>query len=208
MYDYQKNNTSPGCNASMVPDVIEPGNTNFCNTKPPMSAWALLAVARASRDLQSAACALLPSLDLYRSWWLQHRVTASQGSSLPDNEVPLLQFGATDNRPECMKWESGMDNAPRFDFTKLKLVAPGTFLGDQFSVDLAAHSYGDWMSQALLADMCGAPDMAARLRADAAALQTRAQAAFFSNATGFMHDLLLTGTLLRELGRDFNFARM
>jgi putative isomerase len=194
MFDYQGNNTDPCCQGAMVPDVIRPGNTNFCNTKPPLAAWALQAVAAQAPQLHPEVCTLLPAVLRYRSWWLQHRVTPAGAAA-----GGLLQFGASSRTPECMRWESGMDNAPRFDRTLLTSAGPQTFVADQFSVDLAAHTYNDWRATAQLATLCGDPTTAKEIAAAAEQLKA-ASPAFFSKSTGFMHDRHVSGDLLPDMG--------
>ncbi|MGW2844441.1 MGH1-like glycoside hydrolase domain-containing protein [Streptomyces sp. NPDC001274] len=112
-------------------------------------------------------------------------------------------------------WESGMDNAPRFDAALgtgvvANRAADGTLLGhslDQESVDLNAYLAAD---QGYLASIAGALGRTAdarhwKRRADATATAVRTR--MYDPADGWFHDIALgTGTPLTARGRGIEGA--
>lgn len=55
----------------------------------------------------------------------------------------LCEFGSTDGSLIAAKWESGMDNAIRFDDSKILKNSEGAFSLNQESVDLNAYLYAE-----------------------------------------------------------------
>lgn len=55
------------------------------------------------------------------------------------NRNGICEFGSTDGTLEAAAWESGMDNAIRFDNTKMLKNADDAWSMDQESVDLNAY---------------------------------------------------------------------
>ncbi|CAK0875346.1 unnamed protein product [Prorocentrum cordatum] len=106
MFDFQ--GTSGG-KEGMVPDKANlppEGGQAWGNTKPPLAAWAAwLVYLRGGRDV-SFLKEMFPKLEAYHGWWFRFRDHDQNG---------LCEFGATGNSTQAAKWESGMDNAPRFD---------------------------------------------------------------------------------------------
>ncbi|MFH9347898.1 MGH1-like glycoside hydrolase domain-containing protein [Kitasatospora sp. NPDC017646] len=147
MFDHQIPTDSPDRpqDAGMIPDCVfynDPstggGNWNERNSKPPLAAWAVWEVYRHSGD-RAFLRELLPKLTAYQGWWYRTRDHLGEG---------LCEYGATvdpanaapEDCRQAAAWESGMDNAPRFDTAGVvpNRDARGTLLGwslTQRSVD-------------------------------------------------------------------------
>lgn len=164
MFDFQISNNDklrPN-DVGMIPDCIffnyspERGglgeNWNERNSKPPIASWAVKEIFDISNDKEFLK-RMYPKIINYNKWWNNNR------SLKKDN---ILQYGATiDNKNdelndktiiEASAWESGMDNAPRFDWDRVKIQKvfdEKTLVGyviDQISVDLNSFNYLDLIS--------------------------------------------------------------
>lgn len=132
-------------------------NWNERNTKPPIAAWAVNKIYEISKDI-SFLKRIYPKIKAYNNWWNNNR-------SLNKNNI--LQYGGTVDYKnnfadpktivESAAWESGMDNAPRFDWDKVnveKVFQDNKLIGyviDQISVDLNSFNYLDFISLIKLA---------------------------------------------------------
>ncbi|MEV7188059.1 trehalase family glycosidase [Kitasatospora sp. NPDC093102] len=203
--------------AGMVPDCVfynDPGtgggNWNERNSKPPLASWAVWEVYRRSGD-RAFLREMLPRLTAYQDWWYRTRDHLGEG---------LCEYGATvdpanatvEDCREAAAWESGMDNAPRFDAAT---VVPnrdvnGTLLGwslDQRSVDLNAYLAADHRHLALIAAELGDRPAAERLRARADRIDAAVRDTMYDPATGWFHDTdLATGARLTARGRGIEGA--
>ncbi len=119
--------------AGMVPDAIFYNfasdrngvgeNWNERNTKPPLALWSVWNVYQKSKDI-SFLKKLYPQMKLYLDWWINSRRL--------NQSYYLLCYGATKHKQNNIKdeqsivtaasWESGMDNAPRFDWDRMKVI--------------------------------------------------------------------------------------
>lgn len=126
MFDYQITNPDAPDNG-MVPDCIfyynvddGSGNWNERNSKPPLSAWAVWKVFEITNDT-SFLEDMLPALEKYHQWWYRNRDHDRNGiceygaSVHPLNIVAENNGIIVDHRIEAAAWESGADNAIRFD---------------------------------------------------------------------------------------------
>lgn len=217
MFDHQIQPDSPTRpqDAGMIPDCIfynDPstggGNWNERNSKPPLAAWAVREVYRYGGDLAFLR-ELYPKLTAYQDWWYRNRDHAREG---------LAEYGATvdpgnaapEDCRQAAAWESGMDNAPRFDAALGASVVPnraadGTLLGyslTQHSVDLNAYLAADRRHLAAIAQTLGDRGAATRLRAAADGVDRAVRASMYDQATGWFHDTdLATGARLTARGR-------
>ncbi|MFJ6617812.1 MGH1-like glycoside hydrolase domain-containing protein [Kitasatospora sp. NPDC091335] len=203
--------------AGMVPDCVfynDPGtgggNWNERNSKPPLASWAVWEVYRRSGD-RAFLRELLPKLTAYQDWWYRTRDHLGEG---------LCEYGATvdpanDTAEACVEaaaWESGMDNAPRFDAATVvpNRGADGTLLGwslDQRSVDLNAYLAADHRHLALIAAELGDRAGAQRLRTRAERIDAAVRDTMYDPATGWFHDTALaTGARLTARGRGIEGA--
>ncbi len=127
-------------------------NWNERNSKPPIAAWAVNEIYKISKDI-SFLKKIYPKIIAYNEWWNNNR-------SL--NKDCILQYGGTVDEQnnfedektiiEAAAWESGMDNAPRFDWDRAKVekvFQEENLIGyviDQISVDLNSFNYLDFVS--------------------------------------------------------------
>ena len=104
MFDWQQAD-------GMIPDCVYPNpqENNYRNSKPPLAAWAVDKIWESTHDTAFVR-EMLPKLVAYHRWWYQYRDHDHNG---------LCEFGATDGTLEAAAWESGMDNAIRFDSARM-----------------------------------------------------------------------------------------
>ncbi|WP_018349641.1 MGH1-like glycoside hydrolase domain-containing protein [Longispora albida] len=175
MFDHQRED-------GMVPDAVfynrAGENWNERNTKPPLAAWAVWEVYQAGGDLAFLR-RLYPRLASYHQWWYDHRA-AGDG---------LCAYGATvdpanDTAPAVVQaaaWESGMDNAPRFDAA----VPHDGYVLSQQSVCLNAYLVAEKSYLTLIAREIGVSDV--YLPTPAAGL---IRERMYDPATGWFYDAL------------------
>lgn len=188
MFDYQSAN-------GMVADSVylDAKENNWRNTKPPLAVWATREIHRATGDAAFVA-ELYDRLVRYHRWWFAERDHDRNG---------LAEFGATDGTRIAAAWESGMDNAVRFDGAKMLENGKGAWSLDQESVDLNAYLYREKLDLAELADVLGKRDEAAAWRRDAEAMKMRIGHRFFDAAAGWFFDARLgSGEHVRVFGSE------
>ncbi|MDO5035426.1 MAG: trehalase family glycosidase [Porphyromonas sp.] len=114
----------------MVADCVyaDASENNWRNTKAPLTAWAVEAVYKATGDKEFLAD-VFPRLVKYHNWWYDYRDVDGNG---------ICEFGSTDGTRIAAAWESGMDNAVRFDHATMLPTKGGQASLDQESVDLNA----------------------------------------------------------------------
>ncbi len=81
---------------------------NWRDTKPPLSAWAVMEIFQQTKDTAFVK-ELFPKVLKYHRWWYLFR---------DHNKNGLCEYGSTDGTRIAAAWESGMDNAVRFDSSK------------------------------------------------------------------------------------------
>lgn len=126
MFDYQQPD-------GMIIDCIytDPAENNARDSKPPLVCWAVNKIYEATGDKEFLA-EMYPQLLAYYKWWYAKRDHDRNG---------MCEYGSTDGTLEAAAWESGMDNAIRFDDVKM-LRNEGfddAWSMDQESVDLNAY---------------------------------------------------------------------
>ncbi|MDF1548175.1 MAG: trehalase family glycosidase [Bacteroidales bacterium] len=121
MFDFQNE-------AGMVADCVYQDSTenNWRDTKAPLAAWAVWKIFEKSNDTAFIK-EMYPKLIRYHNWWYTNRDVNKNG---------ICEYGSTDGTLIAAKWESGMDNAVRFDNTKLLQSSPTAWSMNQESVDL------------------------------------------------------------------------
>ena len=124
MFDYQDAN-------GMVIDCIfaNKNENNPRDTKPPLAAWALMEVFKETNDTAFVK-EMYPKLEKYYNWWFKNRDYDKNG---------ICEFGSIDGTTEAAKWESGMDNAVRFDDAEMFQNNESAWSFDQESVDLNSY---------------------------------------------------------------------
>ena len=126
MFDYQQPD-------GMIIDCIysDPAENNARDSKPPLVSWAVDEIFTHTNDTAFIS-ELYPQLMAYYKWWYNKR---------DHNRNGMCEYGATDGTLEAAAWESGMDNAIRFDDAKMlkNNGAEDAWSMDQESVDLNAY---------------------------------------------------------------------
>ena len=162
--------------------TIEPHN--YRDTKPPLAAWAVTKVLEKDKDLAFLK-EMYPKLLKYHQWWYAKRDHDQDG---------LCEYGSTDGTVLAAKWESGMDNAIRFDHSKILKNSEGAYSLNQESVDLNAYLYAEKLYLANMAKTLGKNEDVDRLTMEAALLKEKVQTQFFDREDGWFYDTNLEGT--------------
>ncbi|MEU9080629.1 trehalase family glycosidase [Kitasatospora sp. NPDC004745] len=222
MFDHQirADSTTRPQDAGMIPDCVfynDPstggGNWNERNSKPPLASWAVWEVYRQSGD-RAFLREMLPRLTAYQDWWYRTRDHLGEGLCEYGATVDEANAGPEDCR-QAAAWESGMDNAPRFDAALGAAVVAnrgvdGALRGwslAQRSVDLNAYLAADHRHLALIAAELGDRPAAERLRERAGRIDRAVRDTMFDQATGWFHDTdLTTGARLTTRGRGIEGA--
>ena len=191
------------------------GSWNERNGKPPLAAWAVWEVFKKSNDLEFVKD-MYPKLVAYHQWWYRNR---------DHNKNGLVEYGANlhsahikdgniDRQAiiEAAAWESGMDNAPRFDDADdlhilLNRNPKGELVGysiSQESVDLNAYLYAEKILLAKMAQRLHQTDERIKWQQQAKVLASKIQTQMFDPQTGFFYDIRFNGdkrVLLTQLGK-------
>ena len=126
MFDYQQPD-------GMIIDCIytDPAENNARDSKPPLVSWAVDEIFSHTNDTAFIS-EMYPQLMAYYKWWYNKR---------DHNRNGMCEYGSTDGTLEAAAWESGMDNAIRFDDAKMlkNNGAEDAWSMDQESVDLNAY---------------------------------------------------------------------
>ncbi|MFC5742375.1 MGH1-like glycoside hydrolase domain-containing protein [Dyella tabacisoli] len=176
MFDYQ------GADG-MVPDCIylDKANNNERDSKPPLAVWAALKIYQATGD-QAFLAEMYDKLVRYHRWWFKARDHDRNG---------LAEYGSTDGTKVAAAWESGMDNAVRFDHVTMLDNGDGAWSMDQESVDLNAYLYKEKLDLAEIAGVLGKTQAQAQWRQEAATMKAPIQARMFDKTLGYFFDAKL-----------------
>jgi putative isomerase len=171
MFDYQ---TDEG----MIPDVIYTDRTknNLLNSKPPLAAWAVMEIYKQTNDLDFVK-EMFSKLRKYNEWWYQNRDHDQNG---------ICEFGATIGDSLAAKWESGMDNAVRFDDSKMLKNSETAWSLNQESVDLNAFLF---LEKKTLADMASLMNSSSSDTVERNSIDNY----FFDTSKGYYYDRKLAG---------------
>lgn len=128
---------------------------------------------------------MYPKLLAYYKWWYKKRDHDGNG---------ICEFGSTDGTLEAAAWESGMDNAIRFDGARMLKNGENAWSINQESVDLNGYLAYEYTIlkkfSKILNEKFEEPDMRGRI-ADY----------FFDTKNGYFFDRRLTdGSFVREAG--------
>ncbi|MFT3792360.1 MAG: trehalase family glycosidase [Rudaea sp.] len=179
MFDYQAAD-------GMVPDCIylDKANNNWRDTKPPLAAWAVREIYRATAD-KAFLAEMYDKLVRYHRWWFARRDHDRNG---------LAEYGSTDGTKIAAKWESGMDNGARFDAIAMLKNGDGAWSMDQESADLNAYLYLEKLELAEIANALGKARDGEQWTREAAAMKATIQKRMFDPSRGYFFDV--------KLGRD------
>lgn len=174
MFEYQND-------AGMVADAIyrDSKENNWRDTKPPLAAWAVWEVYAATRD-RAFIAEMLPKLLKYHRWWYVDRDHDRDG---------LAEYGSTDGTRIAAAWESGMDNAVRFDAAQMLRNGEHAWSLSQESVDLNAFLYLEKLRLADMARELGDSSLANQLTEEAAVLRQQVRERMFDASTGYFYDI-------------------
>lgn len=174
----------------MIADVVyvNSAEDNWRDTKPPLSGWAIQAICKQDRSYSFCA-EMYPQLVRYHEWWYQDRDHDGDG---------LAEYGSTDGTLIAAKWESGMDNAVRFDGTQLLQNNDSAWSMDQESIDLNSYLYAEKLVLADIADALDRPDEVARWNREAEELASKIQVEFFDENRGWFSDISIDGSRFIE----------
>lgn len=175
MFDYQDEQ-------GMVADCIytDKKENNWRDTKPPLAAWAVREISRYAKD-NSFIKEMYPKLVKYHQWWYQNRDHDKNG---------LCEYGSTDGTRIAAAWESGMDNAVRFDSAVMMKNNPGAWSLNQESVDLNAYLYAEKLYLAALATSINKIAEAEKWKKEAKELGQLINKRFYNAAKGYYYDKL------------------
>jgi putative isomerase len=180
IYDYQLDN-------GFVPDCIFRDTTiekhNYRNTKPPLSAWAVWNVYKQDGDGDFIR-EMYPKIIKQHNWWYEFR---------DYDKDRICEYGSTDGTLVAAKWESGMDNAVRFDKSKMVKSAQTVFSLNQESVDLNAYLYAEKLYLAKMAKVVKLEEDVNIFSIQAKNLKVKIQNQFFDEITGWFYDTSIDG---------------
>ncbi|MEP0266556.1 trehalase family glycosidase [Dokdonia sp.] len=157
---------------------------NYRDTKPPLSAWAVAKIYKKDKDLDFVKY-MYPKLKKYHQWWYDKRDHDRDG---------MCEYGSTDGSLIAAKWESGMDNAIRFDDSKILKNGEGAYSIDQESVDLNAYLYAEKQFLVILAKALQKTEDANQYEKEASLLKIRIQKQFYDENDGWFYDTSLDGS--------------
>ncbi len=188
MYDYM---TDEG----FIPDCIFRDTTqekhNFRNTKPPLSGWAVWEIYKETQD-QDFLREMYPKILKQHQWWYVYRDSDKDG---------LCEYGSQDGSLEAAKWESGMDNAVRFDQTKMLNQGDSIFTMDQESVDLNSYLLQEKLILAYMSMVLKDTTTARAMKGQTKALMEKIQSQFYDASSGWFYDTSLDGkTFVKSMG--------
>lgn len=188
LFDYQEPN-------GFIPDCVYRNNlieeNNYRNTKAPLAAWAIWQIYEKTKDAGFLK-EFYPKLKLYHDWWYKERDHDQDG---------LCEFGSTDGTLIAAKWESGMDNAVRFDDSKILKNAEKAFSLDQESVDLNSFLYAEKNYLSKMAQVLKLTKESKDWQDESTALKAKIQAQFWDASTGWYYDTTIDGkSLIKIMG--------
>lgn len=213
LFDYQitKDDNLRPQDAGVIIDAIfynkdedrdgDGGNWNERNSKPALAAWAVWEVYKVSEDKEFLK-EMYPKLKEYHNWWYTNRDFDKNGIAEYGGMVHRLN-----NTPEeiilAAAWESGMDNAVRFDVEGsgagdigVKVLenkdSKGNLVGysiNQESVDLNSFLYAEKVYLSNMAEVLGLPKEKKEYLASAKKVKEYVNKNMFDEKTGYYYDL-------------------
>ncbi len=176
MFDHQDEH-------GMIADVVylDASEDNWRDTKPPLAGWALRELYARSGDI-ALFRELYPKLVAYHRFWSRDRDHDSDG---------LCEYGSTDGTLVAARWESGMDNAVRFDDTAMLRNSAHAWSMNQESVDLNSYLFLEKQALAEFADALDRPEEAASWRAEAETLAERVRTEMYDEKSGWFYDIAI-----------------
>ncbi|PTT04158.1 glycoside hydrolase [Pedobacter sp. HMWF019] len=187
MFDYQDE-------YGMVADCIytDKSENNWRDTKPPLAAWSVWKIQEHAPD-PGFLKHIYPMLVKYHQWWYMNR---------DHNQNGLCEYGSTDGTRIAAAWESGMDNAVRFDQARLLKNNDSAWSLNQESVDLNAYLYAEKGYLAQIAAAIGLAEEARQWEGGKELLRKKINETFYQADKGYYHDKLLDGQWMEAEGPE------
>lgn len=180
MYDYMDD-------TGFIPDCIYRDTTierhNYRNTKPPLSGWAIWSIYEADHDTLFLE-EMYDNLKFQHEWWYEYRDSDLDG---------MCEYGSTDGTLIAAKWESGMDNAVRFDSSGLNKILDNAYSLNQESVDLNAYLLAEKRFIVQIAKVLNRDEDIALYEEDYKWKTGLFQSQFFDEETGWFYDTSIDG---------------
>ena len=166
---------------------------NYRDTKPPLSAWAVSKIHKKDPDLEFVKY-MYPKLKKYHYWWYNKR---------DHDQDSICEYGSTDGSLIAAKWESGMDNAIRFDTSEILKNSEGAYSLNQESVDLNAYLYAEKLFLLELAEVLNKSADAKTYKTESERLKHKIQSQFYDEIDGWFYDTNLEGnTFIKGEGSE------
>lgn len=179
----------------------EGGNWNERNSKPPLAAWAVWNVYKETNDIEFLK-EMYPKLVDYHNWWYKNRDHDKNGIA----EYGGMVHPANNSEDEIIlaaAWESGMDNATRFDKEGFGSDDVGVHVFEnkdnngntigysinQESVDLNSYLYAEKGFLKSMADILGKTEDSQKYEVEAKNVGEYIRNNMFDKETGFFYDL-------------------
>lgn len=184
MFDFQNSK-------GMIPDCvfIDSTKNNWLDTKPPLAAWAVWKIFESTKD-KSFLKEFYPRLVKYHKWWYDER---------DHNKNGLCEYGSTKDNREAALWESGMDNAIRFDDVKMLKNKEDAYSMDQESVDLNSYLYAEKNYLSKIAEVLDLKEDADTYIKEAEVLKKKIQDTFYDKMKAYFFDSKLEPKRLVEV---------
>ncbi len=180
MFDYQAED-------GMISDNVfsDKKRNNYRDTKPPLAVWAVMEIYKETKDVDFLK-EMFPKLVKYNRWWFLNR---------DHNKNGICEYGSNNGLLKNARFESGMDNAVRFDNSKMLQNGPTSWSMNQESVDLNAFLY---LENKLLKQMALLVDQEYDDPFDA----KKMDAYFFDEKNGYYYDRVLEDGFIKVEGTE------
>ncbi|MEG1487027.1 alpha-glucosidase [Lactococcus sp.] len=199
----------------------EGGNWNERNSKPPLAAWAVWQIFKETKD-KDFLKEMYPKLVAYHNWWYSNRDHDKNGIAEYGSMVSEAQYQTDENGKiikdtngnnmldeeaviEAAAWESGMDNATRFDkegagkgdigvqvFENKKEGKTIGYSINQESVDLNSYLYAEKGFLSSMASELGKKKESKEYKKEAKKVQEYIQSKMYDEKSGFFYDLQIS----------------
>lgn len=213
LFDYQitKNDKIRPQDAGVIIDAIfynkdedrdgDGGNWNERNSKPALAAWAVWEVYKVTEDKEFLK-EMYPKLKEYHNWWYTNRDFDKNGIAEYGGMVHKLN-NTSEEIILAAAWESGMDNAVRFDVEGygvddegIKVLEnkdlKGNLIGysiNQESVDLNSFLYAEKIYLSNMAEVLELPKEKKEYLKSAKKVKEYVNKNMFDEETGYYYDL-------------------
>lgn len=210
IFQFQQTDSNSPDYGTIYDNLGRDGLWNKRDSKPPLAAWAVYNYYEQTENLDFLR-EIYDKLVLYHNWWYTNRDIDHNG--IAEYGAMKVEGNETNGEPdvhkvlEAVSWESGMDNAARFDSNRngknspyddtevFKLKKGDTVVGytlNQESVDLNSYLYAEkcWLSE--IAKLLGKPEEASKYLKDAEKIRDYINTNMYDPITGYYYDLKIS----------------